>query len=301
MVGLFRTIISSRRNPRLRAILELRDEAAVRRRRQAYMVEGIKLIQEALDAGASLETVVVSPALRSRPGGAALLAKLRAGTVPFLAVSDGVMEHLSDARTPQGALAVARLPQPGEDQPRPGTPLLVAWHVQDPGNLGALLRVVEACGAAGLVAAGAGADPYQPRAVRAAAGSLFRIRPRRFALSGPLLAWLDRQGYRLAAASPRRGIPAHRFPWNHRWAILVGGEGRGLPAQLLDRAERHLHVPMAGKVESLSVPVAGALILHAAMRWRNSSRRRTPPSGTRRPAPTGGRKPRSPRSPPGGG
>jgi len=281
--------LASRRDPRVRQALELRRGAAERRAHGAYLAEGVRIVQEALAAGAVL-SAFVAPRLRQDPRGAAVLGALATRRVPTTAVTDAALDALADARTPQGVVAVLRLPAPLPEPPRPsGDGLLaVAWHVQDPGNVGALVRVTEAAGAAGLVVAGGGADPWHPRAVRAAAGSIVRLPPFVCDTTRDLPATLRAAGWRLAAAAPRRGLAASAFDWSGSWAILLGGEGGGLPTEIEAVADRFVHVPMAGGVESLSVAVAAALLLFTTR--RESPRRPAP----RRPAPPRRRPPRRP-------
>ena len=277
--------LASRRDARVRRALALRADAAERRARGAYLGEGTRLVEEALAAGA-VDSAFVAPRLRREARGAALLSALALRRVPTVAVTDAALDALADARTPQGVVAVLRLPAPLSRPPLPDgdRPLAVAWHVQDPGNLGALVRVSEAAGAAGMVVAGGGADPWHPRAVRAAAGSIVRLPPFVCDPGRDLAATLRAAGWRLAAAAPRRGLAASSFDWHGPWAILLGGEGAGLPADLEAAADAHVHVPMAGRVESLSVAVAAALLLFSASRAapRRPAPRRPPPP--RRPA-----------------
>ncbi len=270
MEDFFAGDLVSPRNARVRAALDLHRSAAARRASGSFLVEGIKLVNEAVQEGVPLLDLFVSPGLLRHEGGPGLLATLKEAGAPLLPVADGVMERLSESRTPQGILATAVRPTgtPTLPPPIPGRPLLVGWHIQDPGNLGALIRIVEATGAAGFLAAGGGADPYHPRAVRASAGSLFRVQPLECQDAGTLLATLRDAGLELLAAVPRHGDPPSTFPWNRPWALLIGGEGEGLPEALLKAAGRRVAIPTEGRVESLSVPAAAAMLLYEAQRHR---------------------------------
>lgn len=273
MADPFDSPLSNRRHPRVRTALALRDDAGARRREGAYLLEGIKLIHEAADFGAPLRMVFASPRLRGTRSGMRLMSRLRACGTEIIPVSDRLLDQIADTRTPQGAVAVVSVPRPEPPSlpsARPGRPVLVAWKVQDPGNLGALVRICDATGAAGLVTAGGGADPYHPRAVRAAAGSLLRLHPLRLPAGAGVDAALAGAGYRLVAAAPREGIPAPRFPWRGAWAVLVGSEGEGLPPDLLRRVHRRVHVPMDGPAESLSVTAAASMLLYEAFRQRRT-------------------------------
>ena len=270
MTDLFDSPRINRRDPRVRNALRLRDDAQTRRHEGAYLLEGVKLIVESLDAGAPLHTIFVSPRLRGVSNGDRLLSRLRAGSAEVIPVSDDLLGQLASTRTPQGAVAIVPLPasDPALPAGRHGRPLLVAWRVQDPGNVGALARICDATGAAGLVVAGDGADAYHPRAVRAAAGALLRLQPVRVPPDADVQAILVAAGYRLVAATAREGTPAARFPWRGPWAVLVGSEGEGLPPALSRQACRRVYVPMDGPAESLSVTAAAAMLLYEAARQR---------------------------------
>jgi TrmH family RNA methyltransferase len=286
MSDFFTSLLTSAHNARVRAVLELRDKAAARRRDAAYMVEGQKLVAEAVAEGVPLHEIFVAPRLARDQDGRSLLASLRESRAPLTPVSDRLLERMSEAHTPQGILAIAVRPEDSESLPRPqpGRPLLVGWHVQDPGNLGALLRLAEATGAGGLLAAGGGADPYHPRTVRAAAGSLFRLRPATCGDAAALIGRLRGAGYSLLAAVPRGGDTPSQVAWSRPWALLLGGEGAGLPEELLAAADGKVAVPTEGRVESLSVPAAAAILLYEAQRRRltREADPRPPRGGTRR-------------------
>jgi TrmH family RNA methyltransferase len=270
MEDLFAGDLVSPRNPRVRAALDLHRSAAARRAAGTFLVEGIKLVNEAVQEGVPLLDLFISPGLLRHEGGPGLLVTLQKAGAPLLPVADGVMERLAESRSPQGILATAVRPPGGPSlpSPTPGRPLLVGWHIQDPGNLGALIRIVEATGAAGFLAAGGGADPYHPRAVRATAGSLFRVHPSECQDAATLLSTLRSAGLELVAAVPRDGDPPARFPWDRPLALLIGGEGEGLPEVLLKAAGRRVTVPTEGRAESLSVPAAAAMLLYEAQRQR---------------------------------
>jgi TrmH family RNA methyltransferase len=270
MPDFFTNLLSSSQNAKVRAVLELKDDAAARRRDSAYLIEGQKLVAEAVAESVPLHEIFVAPRVARDQAGEALLASLQKAKAPLTAVSDRLLERMSEAKTPQGILAIAVRPEDTESlpSPTPGRPLAVGWHVQDPGNLGALIRLAEATGAAGFLAAGSGADPYHPRTIRAAAGSLFRLRPATCGDESTLVRRLRGAGYGLLASVPRDGQNPSQVTWNHPWALLLGGEGAGLPEELLAAADARVAIPTEGRVESLSVPAAAAILLYEAQRRR---------------------------------
>jgi TrmH family RNA methyltransferase len=142
--------------------------------------------------------------------------------------------------------------------------VVVACGVQDPGNLGGLLRVAAAAGAGGLVAADGSADPWNPKAVRASAGAVFHLPVAR---RGDVAAILAGAGPRVRrAAVARGGLRFTEVDWRRPFLLLLGGEGGGLPAALLEAADERVTIPMAGGVESLNVLAAATLLLFEAAR-----------------------------------
>lgn len=251
----------SRRRSALVARLRRR---RTREREGLFLVEGIRSAAEALDHGADLRFAVCSPRLRELAGGPEL-----AGALGDAAdwVEDDELAALSDTEAPQGVLLVCREPRwtladllPGDG---PGA-ALVLDGVQDPGNVGTLVRAASAFGVRAVVALDGTVDPFNPKAVRAAAGALFRLRLVRasWADAG---AWLHDAEVALLAADARGTDVAGVVP-GARWALAIGNEGGGLRAELVASSRRRVAVPMPGPAESLNAGVAGSVLLYALTR-----------------------------------
>jgi TrmH family RNA methyltransferase len=175
-------------------------------------------------------------------------------------------------RTPSGIVAIASLEPASLDTVLERAPqLLVVLHeVQDPGNVGALIRAAEACGATGLIAGARTADPFGWKALRGAMGSAFRL-PIASGISRPeYRAALTEAGVSLVATVPRAGTPLPSVDLKRPVAVLLGGEGAGLPADLVQTADVRLTIPMVPEVESLNVAVSAAIILYEAARQRSA-------------------------------
>lgn len=248
-------MITSRQNQRLKDIKRLR-----RRQGDHLLLEGPHLLEEALSAGLALEEVLATPDFLASAEGRRLAQAL---PVSPLEVSPDLFSELTDADSPRGLLALAHLPRAGvEALPvRPGLPYLYLDGLQDPGNLGALARVAEAAGAAGLALSPGCAHPNHPRALRASAGSLLRL---------PVAVDVDPDAldHRLAsihprwtALVPRDGEGLYRASLEGTLILAVGAEGPGLSPPLLARAGLRLTIPMEPAVESLNATVAAALVL----------------------------------------
>ena len=258
--------LKSRANPlykRLRALKQKGSAAGL------CLIEGPKLAREALSAGLTLVEAAASPRAEATPVGARALAELRERGVPVRRMAEELLASLSDAETSQGIVALAERPAFAPELLFRGTPLvLVIDGVQDPGNVGALLRSAEAAGATGALVTKGSADPLSWKALRGAMGSAFRL-PHFAGLSiDEALARLAAHGlavYATAADGDRRYDEADlRGPT----AVVVGREGAGLSPAVQQRAAARLRIPLEAPVESLNVGVAAALVLFEAARQR---------------------------------
>lgn len=267
------------------------------------VVEGVRLALEALSETVPIREAIVSPRLKRDPRGIRILASLERAGVAVRWTDDRLLASLHDSETHQGILLLARRP---DDDPEHLTPsgdrrglVLAAFAVQDPGNLGALIRLADAAGASSLLAAG-GADPFGPRAVRASAGSIFRlpvVRTRTPAEAVGILDDLRARGLALAGAVPRGGIDYREADLSGPMTLIVGGEGAGMPPEVESRLDRRLTIPMSPRVESINVAAAAAVLLFAAAgsglattpRGRRRSGSSRPPDPSDHPAPSADR------------
>jgi TrmH family RNA methyltransferase len=236
---------------------------------QLSVLDGWHLVGEALDAGIEIESVAIatdSPDAQARQ----YLARLADAGTPVLHVSAAVMDALSPVRTPSGIVALARQRRADEARlisPAPAL-VLVCVDMQDPGNVGATIRAAEAGGATGVLLAGESADPWGWKALRAAMGSTFRIPTLRMPSIIDACARLAARGLRIVATVPRSGLPMHEIDLRPPTALLLGGEGHGLGADLLAAADAGVSIPMQAPVESLNVAVAAGLLVYEARRQR---------------------------------
>jgi TrmH family RNA methyltransferase len=254
--------ITSRQNP-----IVARFRAAARgERSDRLLLDGVHLVEEALAAGLH---IVEAATTSNGDGAAALTAQLRTRSVPVAVVSAAVMQALSPVQSPSPIVAMAEPPAAAGSDPYAGTPFVVmAVDVQDPGNLGAIVRVAEAGGVTGMVCAGACANPFGWKALRGSMGSAFRLpvviaRNTRTAIDDA-----RRHGCRIVAASPREGRPIYDADLRGPVAVLIGGEGAGLARALVEAADDRVVIPMRAPVESLNAAVSAALIVYEARRQR---------------------------------
>jgi TrmH family RNA methyltransferase len=260
-----REVVTSRANPvvkRLRALVAGGGADGL------MVVEGFKLAAEAIAAGIDVVECAVAPVVLEGPQ-AGLVARLEEKGASVRVVSPEILGGISEAETTQGLLAVARRPAFDEKRLHRGTPLLlVGVGIQNPGNVGALLRAAEAAGASGAYLTGGCADPLSWKALRGAMGSAFRLPHVVVADPADALGRLAARGITTLAAAAAAAMPYDAADFGKPCAILVGSEGAGLPAAVEARADVKVSIPMAAPVESLNVAVAAGVLLFEAARQR---------------------------------
>lgn len=233
-------------------------------------MEGPTLLATALDVGAVVESVFVAPDAGSRPETAAVLDRaLRAGTRVF-ELAPGVLERVADTVSPQPVLAVVRTPQSALDDLADGSFVVVCVDVRDPGNAGAVIRAADAAGADGVVCCAGTADPWNPKTVRASAGSVLHLPVVGGGDPRAVLAELGRLGLRRMAALARGGRAPQDLDLTCRLALVLGNEANGVPDDLVDEIDDELTIPMAGRAESLNVSLAAAVLLFEVSRQRSN-------------------------------
>lgn len=260
-------MITSVQNPRIQWVRKLQAQSKARRQEQVFVVEGVRLVEEALQAGWVVRQVLYVPDVGER--GLALVERFQQFGVPVEQVSTGVMEAASDTQTPQGVLAVIELrtlPLPlGVDF------LLVADGLRDPGNLGTLLRTAAAAGVQGVLLPPGAMDPFSPKVLRSAMGAHFRLPVLNLEwerIQEILQPSEEEQRFQVFLADSAGGIAYTQADFTRPTALIVGGEAEGAGAQADEIADAHLHIPMPGKMESLNAAVATAVLLFEVVRQR---------------------------------
>jgi TrmH family RNA methyltransferase len=261
-----------RNHSTIRKLRALRRDGELRRTERLFIAEGRNLAREALSRKAPISLVLISPRMRERDEDRALVDSFAAEGLPLEETADAVMEGLQDARSPQPILAVVAMAESSPERlldSLPSDPLIAVAHdVQDPGNLGTIMRSADAAGASALLVTGAGADLYHPRTVRATMGSIFSLPASRCEYSA-LLAMLRDRAIGTLGTSPASATPYTDADLRGPLALFFGSEGEGLPAALLDGMDGTVRIPMRNGVESLSVGAAAAVVLFEAAKRRD--------------------------------
>jgi RNA methyltransferase, TrmH family len=267
--------ITSRQNALVRTF-----RAAAGRRGRRLLLEGPHLVDEALEAGIQVEIAAIATRLLERRAGdraveiRSLADRLERAGARVVGVTEPVMTAISPADTPSGIAALASHEAPpievalnGSPADGPALVLLIA-DVQDPGNVGAMIRTAEAAGATGAVACGVSADPYGWKALRGAMGSSLRLPVASRVSTREALTAARGRGLQIVAADPQAARSLYDADLRRPTALLLGGEGPGLPSEIIRLADESIAIPMRSPVESLNVAVSAALVLYEAFRQR---------------------------------
>lgn len=260
----------TRGDPLVKTIRALKRSPDERIRQGLMIVEGVRLAEEALSEGVRIAAAVSGPRLGNDPRGRELVAGLRRAGVVIRQADEALLRSLHDTESHQGILLLVPRPSFDLDEftatSERASLLLVACGVQDPGNMGALIRLADAADADGLLAMG-GADPFGPKAVRASAGSVFRLAvARRPEADRSALRALKAAGIRVVGSVVTGGRDYRLSDWAPPVAVLVGGEGAGLTEEILAEIDLPVTIPINPRVESINVAAAAALLLFEATR-----------------------------------
>lgn len=247
----------------LRHINNLKKKASYRKEKGIFIVEGIKMYRE-IPKDLLLKTYISKSFEDTLDG----RAKKELGG--YEVISDKSFENISDTKTPQGILAlVSRLSYSLEDiLEQSKKSLLILENIQDPGNLGTMLRVGEAAGLSGLIMSEDTVDIYNPKVVRSTMGSIFRLP---FICAGDLKALvknLKKHNIKVYASTLKNSSSYDSFDYTLDHAFIMGNESGGVSEDLCRLADDSLHIPMQGQTESLNVSVAAAILLYEAARQR---------------------------------
>jgi TrmH family RNA methyltransferase len=261
--------ISSKQNPVVRSFRDLAEHPDPTGER--VLLDGLHLVRDAQAAGAVFEVVVIAASLAAAGGEESLLAHdLDAAAVDVVAADDKIFPALSPVKHPSGVVGIARRKvwAPSILCAHQHAFVIAAMDVQDPGNVGALLRAAEAGGATGAFVSGVSANPFSWKALRGSMGSALRLPVVAGMTPDAVLNCLSDASVRTVAAVPRGGDHPDEIDWRGQVGLLLGGEGPGLGDEIVARADQRVTIPMADVVESLNVAVAGGILVYAARRQR---------------------------------
>jgi len=258
-------LIASRKNPLIRRIRKLDADAAFRRREGLFLLWGAKSVEEAMVEPSQVGQLVIGETVSRQSSLRPLLRTARQQGVPTTTLSDALLEELAPGASDQGLLALARtrfsslaaLPPPDR-----ASLLLVADRIRDPGNLGTLVRLAEAAGAAALVTVPGTVDPYNTRSARASAGSILRVSVCELPAPEDWKRYLSEHRLRVVVTLAQGGTPPERSDLKGPLALVLGNEGEGVSGEWIASADVRVSINLGGAVESLNVAAAAGILLY---------------------------------------
>ena len=251
--------ITSVHNPQVQRLRDLQ-KAKGRREAGFFLAESAKMVSEAIALGLC-RTLVVDG--KRQADYAAMMDSAQAQGCEVLLVMPAVMQAISEQKTPQGVCCTVQIPQ--EPQRLSGKLIVAMDGVQDPGNVGTILRTADAAGFDGALLSGACADLYGAKTLRATMGSVFRVPVRRTADLPEALQEMKARGYAIVATE-LGGADFYAHCPHERAVLVIGSEGNGVSAQVRELATHHLALPMRGGAESLNAAVAAGIMIYEMAR-----------------------------------
>lgn len=252
-------------NPQVKAAAELKQKK-YRQQQGLFLAEGLRTVEEAVHSKTVVSifyTAIDDDRTRC------VLEEAAAQQLKLYCVSDAVMKKIADTDTPQGIIAVCKVQDVTLDKLlSKGEMLLVLDRVGDPGNLGTMLRTADAAGIGGVVLLKGCVDIYAPKTVRSSMGSLFHVPVVSGVAEDEFIAEAKDAGYELLVTSLEGADNLYKADLGGRIAFVMGNEAGGVSASLLERADKRVFIPMAGRAESLNVAMAAGIVMFEALRRR---------------------------------
>ncbi len=267
--GLARAVprtLTSTRHPLVKTIHALED-SRYRRSEHLLVIEGVRMLEEALEAGIAINVLLYDPAVVTDPRALAVLTKASTTNAQLFPAHPRVIAASSQVKTPQGIIAIAEAPQADFAGLLSASQLLLAVgdRLQDPGNLGTLIRLADAAGATGVVVTEGSVDPHHPKVLRASAGSIFHL-PVTSAPAEAVITGLQTSGVRTLAADQKGVMNYTDVDFRPPVALIFGNEGAGLDPRWIAVASATVRIPLYGRADSLNVAVAAGILLYEVRR-----------------------------------
>jgi TrmH family RNA methyltransferase len=262
--------ITSRDNSLLRQARSVRDGKL----NELIFIEGLRLAEEALRSKLNIEAVIVSQQLAQKEKAEGVVNQLGHASPRMASVSEKLLESISYTKTPQGIVVLASRPETtqkhfAKNNHEPS--LIVIMHrINNPVNVGAILRTAEAAGATGAIATQNTSDPLSPKSLRGAMGSAFRLPIWLGPTYDQALAWCDERGIQMICADVDASTDYDEVDWRRPSALILGPESEGLSNAEISMANKAVRIPMHGLAESLNVAVATGVLLYEAARQRTA-------------------------------
>lgn len=260
--------ITSSSNPMIKEVKSLYRKKE-RWAKNSFLVEGIKIVEECIDNNYPLSNIIFSQELCNIRGGEGLWNKIK-DYDQLIKVSDKLYREISDMESPQGIMAIARFKMDSIDEiySKDSPFLLLLDQVQDPGNMGTIIRTADAFGIDGIVVTEGCVDIYNPKVVRATMGSIFRV-PIYHTLEGDkIIEELKKKNLKIYSTSLKGDRFIQDVDFNRPSLLIIGNESKGVSPSLEALADSLIKIPMVGEAESLNAAIASSIIMYEAVRQR---------------------------------
>ena len=282
--------IVSASNPQVKEAVSIKEKRR-KYKYEAFLIEGPHLVEMALQSGTAIKKAFFTEEFSSGRGGASLLKKLTGSGAGMFRITAQILSMLSDTETPQGVIATAAYNPCSLDtlQVSENAMIVIIDGIQNPGNLGTIIRTADAAGADALIMLPGTCDAFMPKALRSTAGSLFTL-PIAYAETAAVIRWLREKAIGLSVTDAKAPVEIHQADLTHPLAFVFGNEAHGVSDSLKKAATVLLSIPILGKAESLNVAASAAICLYEAVRQRRKGAEKqlsitAPQSKTFRPGP----------------
>lgn len=261
------TYVSSSKNPIIKELKSLYKKKD-RWTNRLYIIEGIKLVSEAINFGMDIKYIIYTDSFLNINEGTSLYNEI-CGRDNLVNVPENLFKEICDTENSQGIIAVVSFNLKNKEEllNKENSFLLYLDEIQDPGNLGTIIRSADAFKADGVLLGKGCVDPYNPKVVRATMGSVFRV-PLYFIEDNGFLIELKNKNYKIYATSLEGSVPNYEITYKDNFVIAIGNESRGVKEEIINLSDALIKIPMPGLAESLNAGVAASIIMYEAMKQR---------------------------------
>ena len=256
-------MISSTSNAQIKHLIQMQKKAKIRKEEQAFVIEGTKMFEEALQGNLIKKAYFSESYWKEKAEGSSYLK-----TIDYEIVTDAVLKEVSDTMTPQGVIAIVKMPQYDLEQliTREQVNLVLLENLRDPGNLGTIVRTAEGAGMNGVILSKESVDIYNPKVIRSTMGAIYRMPIIYVDCFYDCLQYLQKNGIVLYAAHLKGKNNYDKEEYAKKTGLLIGNEANGLTDEVASLSDCLVKIPMEGKVESLNAAVAAAILMYEVYR-----------------------------------
>lgn len=256
-------IIESSTNSKIKYIRKL-EQKKYRYKEQKYLIEGVRIVNHALDIDADIDMILFSTKVFNVNGGKALIKRMNAKEIDYYQVDDNIFEDVANTYNSQGIIAVVNIRSLQEDFniQKLTNKILFINRIQDPGNLGTIIRTADSAGFNDIMITKGTVDPYNDKVIRATMGSVLDVNLYFVDNNQAILEQLKTDNYQVIATALDASTAYNAIDYNEKVVLCIGNEGNGLETEVLDRSTLQVNIPIVGSAESLNVGVASGIMMY---------------------------------------